>query len=73
LSVAKGESRGGVSLTNVDDSLFDGANATKRDLIEYLDAVRNRIIPVLRARPLSVIRVHRGQEAFMQKNAQKCR
>jgi bifunctional non-homologous end joining protein LigD len=73
LSVAKGESRAGVPLTNVDDSLFDGANATKRDLIEYLDAVRDRIIPVLRARPLSVIRVHRGQEALMQKNAQKCR
>jgi DNA ligase D len=57
-----------VPLTNLDDALFDGANATKRDLIEYLDAVRDRIIPVLRARPLSVIRVHRGQEAFMQKN-----
>jgi DNA ligase D len=62
------ESRAGVALTNLDDALFDGANATKRDLIEYLDAVRDRVIPVLRARPLSVIRVHRGQEAFMQKN-----
>jgi DNA ligase D len=57
-----------VPLTNLDDALFDGANATKRDLVEYLDAVRDRIIPELRARPLSVIRVHRGQEAFMQKN-----
>ena len=33
--------------------------------------VRDRIIPVLRDRPLSVIRVHRGQEAFMQKNVPK--
>ena len=55
-------------LTNLDQPLFDGANATKRDLVEYLDAVRDRILPVLADRPLSVIRVHRGQEAFMQKN-----
>src|SRR5262249_33750752 len=30
-----------------------------------------RIVPVLADRPLSVIRVHRGQEAFMQKNLPK--
>jgi len=65
------ESRDGVSLTNLDQPLFDGANATKRDLIEYLDGVRDRLIPELRDRPLSVIRVHRGQEAFMQKNVPK--
>ena len=58
----------GVSLTNLDDPLFDGAGATKRDLIDYLDGVADRILPVLEDRPLSVIRVHRGQEAFMQKN-----
>ena len=40
-------------------------------LLDYLDAVRDRIIPVLQDRPLSVIRVHRGQEAFMQKNVPK--
>src|SRR6476659_11359462 len=66
-----GESRAGVSLTNLDQSLFDGAGATKRDLVDYLDAVHDRIIPVLEDRPLSVIRVHRGQEAFMQKNVPK--
>ena len=65
------ESRDGVALTNLDQPLFDGADATKRDLVEYLDAVRDRIIPVLQDRPLSVIRVHRGQEAFMQKNVPK--
>jgi bifunctional non-homologous end joining protein LigD len=65
------ESRDGVSLTNLDQPLFDGAGATKRDLVEYLDAVRDRILPVLQDRPLSVIRVHRGQEAFMQKNVPK--
>jgi len=66
-----GESRAGVPLTNLDQPLFDGADATKRDLVEYLDAVRDRIIPELEDRPLSVIRVHRGQEAFMQKNVPK--
>jgi DNA ligase D len=58
----------GVSLTNLDEPLFDGAGATKRDLIDYLESVADRIIPELADRPLSVIRVHRGQEAFMQKN-----
>jgi bifunctional non-homologous end joining protein LigD len=67
----EGESRDGVSLTNLDQPLFDGAKATKRDLVEYLDGVRDRIIPELEDRPLSVIRVHRGQDAFMQKNVPK--
>jgi DNA primase len=66
-----GESREGVSLTNLDAPLFDGSGATKRDLVEYLDGVRERILPVLEDRPLSVIRVHRGSEAFMQKNVPK--
>ena len=65
------ESREGVPLTHLDDLLFDGADATKRDLVDYLDAVSERILPVLVDRPLSVIRVHRGQEAFMQKNVPK--
>ena len=65
------ESRDGVKLTNLDQPLFDGAGATKRDLVDYLDGVRGRILPELEDRPLSVIRVHRGQEAFMQKNVPK--
>src|SRR3954447_18091440 len=65
------ELREGVKLTNVDEPLFDGADATKRDLVDYLDGVRDRILPELKDRPLSVIRVHRGQEAFMQKNVPK--
>jgi len=65
------ESRDGVPLTNLDQPLFDGAEATKRDLVDYLDGVSQRILPELRDRPLSVIRVHRGQEAFMQKNVPK--
>jgi bifunctional non-homologous end joining protein LigD len=65
------EEREGVALTNLDQPLFDGAEATKRDLVDYLDGVSERIIPTLEGRPLSVIRVHRGQEAFMQKNVPK--
>ncbi len=66
-----GEVRDGVPLTNLDQPLFPGAEATKRDLVEYLDAVRDRILLVLRDRPLSVVRVLRGQALFMQKNLPK--
>lgn len=66
-----GESRDGVPLTNLDEPLFDGAGATKRDLVDYLDAVADRILPVLRDRPLSVIRARPGQQPFMQKNVPK--
>ncbi len=65
---AGGQEREGVALTNLDDPLFEGASATKRDLVDYLDSVADRLLAVLRDRALSVIRVHRGQEAFMQKN-----
>ncbi len=65
------ESRAGVELTNLDQPLFDGANATKRDLVDYLDSVSERILPELRERPLSVIRVRLGQQPFMQKNVPK--
>jgi bifunctional non-homologous end joining protein LigD len=65
------EERDGVSLTNLDQELFPGAAATKRDLVDYLDAVRDRILPVLADRPLSVVRVLRGQDRFMQKNLPK--
>jgi bifunctional non-homologous end joining protein LigD len=65
------EVREGVSLTNLDQPLFEGADATKRDLVDYLDAVADRIIPELTDRPLSVVRVVRGQAPFMQKNVPK--
>ncbi|MEU4217515.1 non-homologous end-joining DNA ligase [Actinoplanes sp. NPDC026623] len=69
--MAEKEERDGVPLTNLDQELFPGAGATKRDLVDYLDAVRDRIVPVLRDRPLSVVRVLRGQDRFMQKNLPK--
>jgi bifunctional non-homologous end joining protein LigD len=65
------EERDGVTLTNLDQPLFEGAGATKRDLVDYLDAVADRILPVLHDRALSVVRVVRGQEPFMQKNVPK--
>lgn len=68
---AADEERDGVALTNLDQPLFDDAEASKRDLVDYLDAVRDRIIPVLRDRPLSVVRMLRGQQPFMQKNLPK--
>jgi bifunctional non-homologous end joining protein LigD len=68
---SKGEERHGVELTNLDQPLFDGAEATKRDLVDYLDAVHERILPGLRERPLSVIRVRPGHPPFMQKNLPK--
>ena len=62
------ETRDGVELSSLDGPLFDDAGATKRDLVDYLDAVRDRILPVLHNRPLSVMRVRPGQAPFMQKN-----
>ncbi|GAA1742366.1 ATP-dependent DNA ligase [Luedemannella helvata] len=66
--MADEESRDGVRLTNLDQPLFDGARATKRDLVDYLDAMSGVLLPHLRDRPLSVIRALRGQRPFMQKN-----
>jgi DNA ligase D len=65
------ETRDGVPLTNLDQPLFDGAEATKRELVDYLDAVHEQILRELRDRPLSVIRVRPGQQPFMQKNVPK--
>ncbi|WP_194834504.1 non-homologous end-joining DNA ligase [Nocardia sp. XZ_19_369] len=65
------EVRAGVTLTNLDKPLFDGAEATKRDLVDYLEAVGDRLVRPLRDRPLSVVRVRPGQQPFMQKNLPK--
>jgi DNA ligase D-like protein (predicted polymerase) len=65
------ESRAGVDLTNLDQPIFDGAEASKRELIDYLDAVHTQFIRVLEDRPLSVIRVRPDQPGFMQKNLPK--
>src|SRR3954466_8798755 len=66
-----GEHRAGVDLTNLDQPLSPDAGATKRDLVDYLDAVADRMLPGLAGRPLTVLRVLRGQKPFMQKNVPK--
>jgi bifunctional non-homologous end joining protein LigD len=71
VSAKEDEERAGVRLTNLDQQLFPGADASKRDLVDYLEAVADRILPELRDRPLSVMRVLRGQKPFMQKNVPK--
>jgi DNA ligase D-like protein (predicted polymerase) len=71
MAAAEQESRDGVKLTNLDQPLFGDAGATKRDLVDYLDRVADRIVPVLSDRPLSVIRVQRDEQPFMQKNVPK--
>src|SRR4029077_14145587 len=58
----------GVSFTNLAEPLFSDAGATKWDRVESRDAMADRIRPELRDRPLSLIRVVRGQTPFMQKN-----
>ncbi len=66
--MATDEERDGVALTNLDQPLFDEAGATKRDLVDYLEAMADAMVPHLTDRPLSVIRVRPGQRPFMQKN-----
>lgn len=62
------ETRHGVGLTSLDQPLFDGSGATKRALVDYLDAAADHLLLHLRGRPLSVIRARPGQAPFMQKN-----
>ncbi|HET9059231.1 MAG TPA: hypothetical protein VFN61_04865 [Acidimicrobiales bacterium] len=69
--MATTEAREGIALTHLDDLLFDGAGSTKRQLVDYLDRASSLILPELRGRPLSVIRAHRGEAPFMQKNLPK--
>ncbi|MET0702383.1 MAG: ATP-dependent DNA ligase [Mycobacterium sp.] len=69
--MATSEQRDGVDLTNLDQALGPDAGATKRDLVDYLDAVADRILPGLAGRPLTVLRVLRGRAPFMQKNVPK--
>jgi DNA ligase D-like protein (predicted polymerase) len=65
------EQRAGVDLTNLDQELAEDSAATKRDLVDYLDAVADRMLPVLADRPLTVLRALRGRAPFMQKNVPK--
>ncbi len=61
----------GVPLSSLDQPVFDGAGATKGELVSYLDAVHERMLPELSDRALSVVRARLGQQPFMQKNLPK--
>jgi DNA ligase D-like protein (predicted polymerase) len=65
------EERDGVRLTSLDHPLGDDLGVTKGDLVDYLDAVADRLVPLLAGRPLSVKRVRPGQAPFMQRNVSK--
>ncbi|WP_410595349.1 DNA polymerase domain-containing protein [Amycolatopsis sp. lyj-23] len=65
------EVRHGVKLSSLDQEVFPEAGVTKRELLDYLEAVSGRMLPELHDRLLSVVRVLRGQEPFMQKNLPK--
>src|SRR4051794_11788548 len=65
------EERDGVRLTSLDEPLGDDLGVRKGDLVDYLDAVADRMVPGLAGRPLSVMRVRPGQAPFMQRNVSK--
>jgi bifunctional non-homologous end joining protein LigD len=69
--MAAEEERDGVRLTSLDQPLGDGLDVTKGDLVDYLDAVADRLVPLLSGRPLSIKRVRPGQPPFMQRNVSK--
>ncbi|MFD4638878.1 DNA polymerase domain-containing protein [Lentzea sp. NPDC058436] len=58
-----------IKFSSLDQPLFGGA--LKGDLVEYLEFVADRFVPVLAGRQLSVWRILRGQDPFMQKNVPK--
>jgi bifunctional non-homologous end joining protein LigD len=65
------DERDGVALSSLDKPLGDGLGVTKGDLVDYVDAFADRLLPQLAGRPLSVKRVRPGQEPFMQRNLSK--
>jgi DNA ligase D-like protein (predicted polymerase) len=65
------DERDGVALTSLHAPLGDGLEVTKGDLVDYLDAFADRLLPQLAGRPLSVKRVRPGQQPFMQRNVSK--
>ena len=61
-----------LKLTNLPKVFYPGEGITKRDVINYYDAVAPLILPHLRDRPLSLKRYPNGidQEYFFQKDAE---
>jgi bifunctional non-homologous end joining protein LigD len=61
----------GVRLTHPDKVLFPSMGITKRQLADYYAAMAPRILPFVKARPLSLLRCPEGEggECFFQKHA----
>jgi bifunctional non-homologous end joining protein LigD len=61
----------GVELTRGDKELWPELGVTKRDYLEYLDAVADRMLPWLRERPLTLVRAPDGvgKHRYYQKDA----
>jgi len=60
-----------VEVTNPDKVLWPALGVTKRQYVEYLDAVADRMLPWLRDRPLSLVRAPDGvggQRYFQKKD-----
>src|SRR3954471_4938487 len=62
------EVRDRVEFQHLHAKLLDHAGAATPHPVDSLDAVATRILPELRDRPLTVLRVRPGQQPFMQKN-----
>ena len=62
-----------VEVTNPDKLLWPALEITKRRYVDYLDAVRERMLPWLRDRPLSLVRAPDGVtgERYYQKDTPK--
>jgi bifunctional non-homologous end joining protein LigD len=60
-------------LTNLDKLLFEKEGITKSDLIEYYIEVADRMLPLLKDRPLTLLRCPNGAESacFIQKHSSK--
>jgi bifunctional non-homologous end joining protein LigD len=71
VAVVATEERDGVALSSLDSPLGDDLGVTKRQFVDYLDAVADRLVPHVAGRPLSVKRVRPGQPPFMQRNVSK--
>jgi bifunctional non-homologous end joining protein LigD len=58
------------TFTHTDKIMFPGDGITKRDLLDYYDAVSQWLLPHLRDRPLSLLRFPDGigKKGFFQKN-----
>lgn len=62
------EQQYGFAFSSLGTELFDGAEVTKGELIDYLAAMAPQLVAELRDRPLSIIRARPGSAPFMQKN-----